>query len=205
MYQNSITGLICELESELREQLKQEALNDYWASLKERVKENYQKNKDIYFKYKNDRKSLITLLKTVQDIRHIPDCGKLADELLNIEITSKKNRTQKKVKLFAERLKELVQPKITINKIDSNEFRRELGNAYKIKIESWFFDNSKIPLLDIVFGDKAVTQNLIRLVNIALERYRPSGYYPILHTIIEILGTKQKDKFIEFIVVTKKE
>lgn len=50
-----------------------------------------------------------------------------------------------------------------------------------------------------------MTQNLIRLVNIALERYRPSGYYPILHTIIEILGIKQKDKFIEFIVVIKKE
>lgn len=114
------------------EMIIDEKNREYFANKKKKAKDNYEKKRCIYGFYKDKPKSLIGLLKTVQDIRQIPDCGKLADELLNIKIESKKNRSQKKCRLFVENLNKIVNPKVIINEVFGIE---EVGyKLIKIKV-----------------------------------------------------------------------
>ena len=82
-----------EEEKEVR---KQEKINQHFENLKEKTKTNYLKNRETYGFYKDNHEALIDLVGSEN-----------ANQLLNIKIESKKNRSQKKCKLFCEKLNNL--------------------------------------------------------------------------------------------------
>ena len=83
------------LEEE-KEDIKQHKINKHFDFLKERAKENYLKNRETYGFYKDNPELLIDLVGSEN-----------ANQLLNIKIESKKNRSQKKCRLFCEKLNKL--------------------------------------------------------------------------------------------------
>ena len=145
------------------------------------------KNRDIYGMYKDKPEYLIALLKIVQDIRQITDCGKLANELFNIKIKSKKNRGPKKCRMFVEKLNEIVNPKIIITKVVSK------NTIYDIVLEKWALEkySKKYNIIDLIWRPSDYNKQLGDLVSSILEKYKPVGYYHIFWDIRQVFGIEE--------------
>lgn len=82
---------------EQKEFIRQEKINKHFKNLKEKAENAYFLRRKIYGFYKDNPNLLIDLVGV-----------EMATELLNIKIESKKNRSQKKVRLFCEKLNNLI-------------------------------------------------------------------------------------------------